>query len=509
MIRYAALVLVLTAIMAYAWKDWFRALCLLVVMVAVLERPDMPAAMLGIPGLNPFNVGLGGILLAWGVVPSGLRRGWDGPRWFNVLLSLLACVVLVGFARLLADPSYLLSTGAGTGPNQFTPFGLVAEFGLNSFKWVIPGLLIFQGCRSKEDHRWAAVCLVTLYLVLAVQTIRQMPLSYLLDGEALEERAARVLAIRLGYHRVELAGVFAGVSWAMLSIRPLFLSRITRLGLLGMSAATVLALALTGGRTGYGVWVLVGLLLAGLRWRRALIVGPIAVLLLIGYAPGISQRLLQGISYDKKGEATAAGETDLYTVTAGRSVLWPYVLESIRERPIVGYGREAFNRNGLRQNVFLAVGEDFGHPHNGYFQFALDNGMVGLSVLLALFVTLLLKSVTLFRRSEPQATAAGGMALSFLTSFLAAAVGAQTFYPTELSTGLWCAIGLLMRACVELPASKEATVRARRVIAVAARIPRLSWGTARTGSSSALRSTPPRPRIRWNPNRTSKLVGPR
>jgi O-antigen ligase len=504
MIRYAALTLVLTAIMAYAWKDWFRALCLLVVMVAVLERPDMPASILGIPGLNPFNVGLGGILLAWSLAPNDRRQTWDAPRWFNVLLSLLACLVMVGFVRLLADPSNLL-TGAGIGAPRFTTFGLVSEFGLNTFKWVIPGLLMFQGCRSKEEHRWAVVCLVTLYFVLAIQTIKQMPLSNLLDGEALEERAARVLGIRVGYHRVELAGFFAGVSWALLAIRPLFLSRVSRLGLFAMSGVTVLALALTGGRTGYGVWVLVGLLMATLRWRRALLVGPIAVLLLIGYAPGISQRLLQGISYDHKGEATTAAETDLYTVTAGRSVLWPYVLESIRERPIVGYGREALNRNGLRQKVFLAAGEDFGHPHNGYFQFALDNGIVGLVVLLALFVTLLMKSVVLFRRSEPQSTAAGGMACAFLAAFLVAAVGAQTFYPTELSIGLWCAIGLMMRVSVNLQTSSDVAApdEGRDASAVNAR--RVSWVMVRPGSGSPIRAfrsaAPQRPRIKWNPSR--------
>jgi O-antigen ligase len=504
-IRYAALAIVLAAIMAYAWKDWFRALCLLVVMVAVLERPDMPASMLGIPGLNPFNIGLGGILLAWGVAPSGWRGGWDAPRWFNVTLSLLAFIVLVGFVRLLADPSNLAPTGLGLSPDRYDTFGLASEFGLNTFKWAVPGLLMFQGCRSKEEHRWAVLCLAALYLILAVQTIKQMPLSYLLDGEALEERAARVLAIRVGYHRVELAGVFAGVSWGVLAIRPLFSSPILRVALLVMSGTAALALALTGGRTGYGVWVIVGLLMAGLRWRRVLLVGPIAVLLLIGYAPGISQRLLQGISYDQKGEATTGGETDLYTVTAGRSVLWPHVLESIAERPLVGYGREALNRNGLREKVFLSVGEDFGHPHNGYFQFALDNGVIGLTALLAFFITLVFKSVTLFRHQEAQATAAGGMALALLLSFLLAAVGAQTFYPTELSIGLWCAVGLLMRATVQFKAPNEAAVRDKRPMAFAVDAPRPSWATVRSGPSSPIRafrsSAPQRPRIKWNPNR--------
>ena len=87
---------------------------------------------------------------------------------------------------------------------------------------MIPGFLVFAGCRSKEDQQWAVWSVTSLYLILAIQTIRAIPLPYLLDGQALSERAGRVLSKFVGYHRVELAGTFAGASWAMLAARPLF-----------------------------------------------------------------------------------------------------------------------------------------------------------------------------------------------------------------------------------------------------------------------------------------------
>lgn len=525
MIRYSILGLFIAALVAYSWKDWFRALCLLIMVVAVLERPDMPKSMLGIQGLNPFNVGLAGIVLAWALTRSRETLEKNAPPLFNLMLSLLAGVMLIGFLRLLVEPSNLVATGVGLNPTRYTTFGLVAEFLLNTFKWVVPGLLLFKGCRSKEHHQWAVLCLTGLYLILAAQTIRQMPLPLLLDGDALSRRAGRVLAIRVGYHRVELAGMFAGASWAMLTVRPLFTSLLARVGLLGMAGITTLALALTGGRTGYGAWCIVGILLAGLRWRRALLLGPIAVSLLIGSAPGISQRLLQGITYDESGEAITAGKTDIYTVTSGRSVLWPYVLESIAEHPVFGYGREAINRNGLREKAFQGTGEDFGHPHNGYFQFALDNGLVGLMVFLMFFVMLLRESVALFRRDDPQATAAGGMAFALVTSFLIAAVGAQTFYPTELSMGVWCAIGLMMRVSLQqsgLYSAPEAIPDHRVTWKTKAR--RLRWAVTRLGRApkvepghpnpatnrtlalpshrTALSSATGRLRVRWKPNHT-------
>ena len=103
-----------------------------------------------------------------------------------------------------------------------------------------------------------------------------MPLPYLLDGQTLSERAGRVLRRYVGYHRVELAGVFAGASWAMLAARPLFRTPLVRLGLLSLSAVTVLALALTAGRMGYVAWCGVGLLVGFLRWPRVLVFAPIA-----------------------------------------------------------------------------------------------------------------------------------------------------------------------------------------------------------------------------------------
>lgn len=444
MIRYTLLTLFMVGLVTYSFKDWFRSLCALVVLVGVLERPDMPASMFGIAGLNPFSIGLMGVFLGWLVSGEPQRFSWDAPRWFTTLFLAFIGVILIGFLRLFANPSNL-ATGGGLYGFPYSSFGLIAEFLLNTLKWFVPGVLLFLGCRSKERMQWASFALLGLCLVLALQTIRVMPLQFLLDGEALERRAVRVLDRDVGYHRVELAGLLAGASWAMLTVMPQFTSRIIRFGLAGAAGATALGLALTGGRAGYATWCLLGFGLAGLRWKRGLLLGPALAMILLALAPGISQRFLQGISYDRKGQAITSGQTDFYTVTAGRIVVWPYVLRSIARQPLFGYGREAINRIGLRDQVFAETREDFGHPHNGYLQFALDNGVVGLLIALALFVALLKTSLRLFLDPTPESVAVGGIGLTFVGSLLMAAVGAQSFYPTELSTALWCAVGIVVR----------------------------------------------------------------
>ena len=55
-IRITALYIFVTFLAIYAWKDWFKSLCGLILLMAVIEHPDMPKTVLGIQGLNPWNV---------------------------------------------------------------------------------------------------------------------------------------------------------------------------------------------------------------------------------------------------------------------------------------------------------------------------------------------------------------------------------------------------------------------------------------------------------------------
>jgi len=155
-------------------------------------------------------------------------------------------------------------------------------------------------------------------------------------------------------------------------------------------------------------------------------------------------------------------------VTSGRNVVWPVVLNKIASSPIVGFGRQAWARTNLRMEVGLRTGEFFGHPHNAYFEFALDNGLLGLAVLLPMMFGIAWKSARMFRaRDDPAMTAAGGAALAMTLSLMIAGTSAQTFYPTEGSVGMWCVIALAIRVSQER-ATRAAVVIAPRVDIVGA-----------------------------------------
>ena len=92
-LRLIAAYVSVTGLLVYAWRDWFASLCGLILLMAVIEHPDMPKTLFGIQGFNLWNVLFLSVLLAWTL--SRRREGltWDMPRHMNVLLLLYLVLV--------------------------------------------------------------------------------------------------------------------------------------------------------------------------------------------------------------------------------------------------------------------------------------------------------------------------------------------------------------------------------------------------------------------------------
>ncbi len=228
--------------------------------------------------------------------------------------------------------------------------------------------------------------------------------------------------------------------------------------LMGASLLVLLAMALTGGRTGYGTWVAVGLVLCFFRWRKYLLLAPVVALAVVLILPAAVERLTQGFTAETQDVNTEihgrgrlrTDEPDLYTITAGRLFAWPHIVDEIAEAPLFGHGRLAMKRTGLAEYLLTEFGESFPHPHNAYLQLLLDTGLVGAVPVLVLFFLMYRYSLSLFRDSrDPTFIAAGGVALSLVVALFVASIGSWTFYPIEDMVGLWCAMGLMMRVYVQ------------------------------------------------------------
>jgi zinc transporter ZupT len=164
------------------------------------------------------------------------------------------------------------------------------------------------------------------------------------------------------------------------------------------------------------------------------------------FMPSVSDRILFGITQD---EFTSNISLDDYDLTSGRIIIWPLVIEKIQDGPLIGFGRVAMWSTGIVVYTALILTEDFGHPHNAYLEWVLDNGLLGFIPVMALFAIILFHALRMFcDRRSGLFMAAGGMAAALLMGLLLAAMGSQTFYPVEGTVGMWCAIGVMLRLSV-------------------------------------------------------------
>ena len=392
----------------------------------------------GIQGLNPWNILMFSVLCGW--LSARRREGltWDMPSRVSVMYALYASVIVMGFVRLLLK---------GTDELGLSLAYMFSEFIVNCFKWTLPAILLYDGCRSRRRLQIAIMVVLGMYVLIAVQVIRWMPLSYAISGDRLSARAAKITLNEIGYHRVNLSMMLAGASWAVLASLGLIRRWRGRCAVLACAGIIALGQALTGGRAGYVTWAAVGLILCVARWRRLLPLIPIAAIAVCVALPGVRERFTQGFG-GRSGNVVV--RTDDYKITSGRTVAWPHVIEKIGESPFIGYGRKAMITTGLKDWLWDEFRESFPHPHNAYLELLLDNGVIGFVCVMPFYMVILWQAFSLFLDKENAlVSCVGGIACALVLALLIAAVGSQTFYPREGAVGMWAAIALMLRLHVE------------------------------------------------------------
>ena len=440
MIRLTVLWLAVFLVGAYAWKDWFRGTCGIVLLIGILEYPDVPKSIFGITGLNFFNLLLINVFFAWQAQRQREKLKWDMPPHMNVLLLMYLGVILVGWYRMYSDPGFMAATE--------TKGSMIAEYLINTLKWPVLALLLFDGCRSRERLFMGAAALLGAYVFLGLMVIKVMPLgSALMDGGELQRLALRLLLSRIGYHRVTLSMMLGGAAWALIGVMPLIKDRRLRLLMPVMAIVLVYAQSLTGGRAGYLTTGAVGLVLGALRWRKVFLIGPAVAVLILMFVPAAADRLMEGFTGNEYNSQVSVND---YEVTSGRSIIWPYVIEQIYKKPWLGWGRQAMLRTGTVSFLYVVLNEEFGHPHNAYLETLLDNGIIGTAMILALYLTILFHALRLFlEKRSTMAMAAGGIAAALILALMVAGMASQSFYPIEGTVEMWAAIGLMLAVSVE------------------------------------------------------------
>lgn len=453
MIRNTVFTLIIAFLAVYSLRDWYKSLCGLIIFMAVISHPDLRGSIAGIQGFNRWNVLMAFVLLGWLFHRHHENLAWVMPRRVNILLFLFLSTILIGFFRMIGDTGKIIEYAILTNADVPSRATLYSEYLINSIKWIIPGLLLFHGCNSRSRFILGICSLLAVYFLLGVQVIKWMPLGSITDVEVLSGRSAKILRNEIGYHRVNLSVLLAGASWAIFSTIVLVKSKSRALAIILAGLVVIFAQALTAGRGGYIAWAGVGLILCFFRWRRILFFVPVVAIIVFLTVPGVWDRLTEGMSNNLNIEAyTSLDESkiNVYNVTSGRNIAWPYELDAIRKAPFFGYGRMAMQRTGLSAHLQTKYSEEFPHPHQAYLEWVLDNGLIGFLPVFIFFIIVVRYSISLLRDNRsPVFIAIGGITLSIVCALLIGSLGSQTFYPREGAVAMWCAMGLMFRVHVE------------------------------------------------------------
>lgn len=481
MIRDTILFLIIMALVAYAYRDWFKPLCGLIFLMAVIRHEIMPSAMFGITGLNPWNFLLINVLMAFVLQRGRENLKWDAPPHLSWLLALSIVAINVALLRTAMNPGPIIEFSERTN-FDLNVTAMYIDYLINPIKWVLPSMLLFMGCNSAERFRWAVFSMLAMYLLLALLVIRWMPLGLLTDGEALQSRAARVLGRDVGYYRTNLSIMLAGGCWMMMGLSNYY--KKYAFPIYGVAAIMFLAMLLTAGRGGWLAWAVLALVMGFAKWRKYLLMVPVLGLLALPFIPSsIMDRLTEGFSDsgDEQADYQATLSEDdaqLDTISAGRSLLWPLIVDRINEQPVIGYGFYGIVNSGASIEYFETYDWGYFHPHNAYLQLIVDNGYLLSLPLLLFFLIVTRYAWILFRRAEnPEQMMAGAACFALVMAFLIGGLTGQSFYPEERSFGMWCSIGLLMRAWVQYKSGETFEGKVSQFEKVTAPKPKTGWDT--------------------------------
>lgn len=439
MIRLSLLWLFIGAICVMTWRDRFLALCGLILMGVLSQHPDMPTNIMGIPGLNPWNICFGMILLSWF---TQIQSAPPAPTWAKVLFGAYFLMLMAGGIVTILDINTIyerapiLQSTMSYGSEADAWKDLI----FNSGKYIVAGALFFMGCNTRK-RGWLAVGTICLLCVLfALLTYKTMKTQVLLGNY---EDARRMTRKLIGLHANDLAGLLTCGMWTLVVVA--LVNKGRALWLLLVAGLVLPTIVGCHSRAAYVANVVIAFVLAAIRWRWMLFGFPVMAALAIVVFPQIASRMGMDLGASN---SVFQQSVDWNAVTAGRTEnLWSPVIPEIEKSIIYGHGRLAIVRTNAtfeiaRRERFVPT-----HPHNSYLEVLLDFGMLGLSVVLGLVFGLAWISARMFRSTldDPLVQIAGGIGLVAAINVLVLGLASQFFYPKESLMWLFCSGALALR----------------------------------------------------------------
>lgn len=310
----------------------------------------------------------------------------------------------------------------------------------STFLAVIPGLVLGSNQQwLRKSFGYVSVLLIPLAIYAVCQyytgwdVLRMKPLEPLFD---------RYHATGLQNFHLTFAGMIVLATPIAISLNSARLFRSGAIAVAGaISVLSSMARAMILGLYGCG-----GLfLLFGSRKLRIVGIALILVLVIIPSTiySASGERLLRGLG---------ASQADVQQGDPTRIYLWKSAINIIRHYPIAGVGEDNWNA------VFEQYKEPYdnysstAHAHNDFLSAAVDHGIIGGAILIALWAYILFRSIRSVHRAKGYQR---DLRLGFLASFLAILFGGMLQnYQTdaEVALLLWFLVGV----SVQLPGGMNA-----------------------------------------------------
>ncbi len=433
--RVLVFYVIVAAIAIYAFRDWFISLCGLIVLAGLAE--NMPKNVMGIQGLNAWNMLLAVVVVAWFVSRASEGRRWDLPRVATRILVFYLLVVLVSVVRMLAD---IGSFPAGL---NYTFGGLASTYFVNSLKWMLPGVLLYDGVRTRQRLFLGCLAVLGPAVIYALLMTRQST-DWMSGGEGWEWRRFQA-GEQVGLHPNDAAFVMV---WGALATLCLVL--VFRKVTLKIAGSLAIILMLVGvvrcsSRGAMLTLPIVGLMVGLLRSR--IILGATVGVIVAGLAVGaVTERLSHGRSDDITMSAEAAEDAKW----SGRMTqIWPVAFAQVARSPLIGHGRLGMYRGSGAGESIQRFGAFWGHAHSAYLEMLVDTGIIGLAAAMSVFGPVFVLSARYARRrSDPFLATVAAMGVAALGTYFVMGLASQTFFPVLNTVGLWAVMGLVMRVHV-------------------------------------------------------------
>ncbi len=413
-------------------RDFRIGVILLILLLPLSRSSVFPREMLGIRGLNPFNlllVGTLGSCLLRGLFDGSLHRFVPHP----LLWLYIAAIVVAGalgwrhVGEILPYMKHMLEYDSAA--------GYLGEYVLKPLVLVVYALLVGAAVsRSERPEKFLVPTLISIWAMGSMVIV----FAYM-SGAALGELASSLhgaMMSGLGVHENELGRLYAVAyalllfTWAESKDRGLKLALLASMGLVAV------ALMLTFSRGAFLGFILVNMLF--LLWRRNA-----KTLIFLGVLAAVALFLLPGAVYDR---ITFGYGSGLNEISSGRiEGIWLPLLPDILRNPVYGNGLGSILWSEAMRRADGVTTLLVGHPHNAYLEAVLDMGIAGLIIVCAYFAHVWkgFRALSVDPALSPTLRGFYLGAAAGLVSFLIAAITDSSLKPVPEQAFLWLAIGMM------------------------------------------------------------------